>query len=253
MESSLRLRIAHLRRDRTGSAGGASSGEAIRGTVREIAAACGGVVRTARGKSGDRASRKARSLTATVTRVRHASALREIQAFAQAKRSAIGVPQTPLRMNQQTEGRAVDGLRPQCPALKVQPRRSIERVEGDAIELDRNFVDNPLRPTVKRVRKTVIRFRRRSEHRPLHAAGPAEQHDRQRGRTIGKGRDAVLGSGVKGAPAGKTQPRETTNQFVQSACHDNFRKPRGCGAAVAHICGGFDLFSRLVRNDARND
>jgi hypothetical protein len=110
MKSGLLLGISHLRSNRTGAAGRASSGQAIRLAGFEVLTAGSVIVGALRRERGDRAGRKAWPVATILARVCRALAGRKFQELAQAERSAIRVPKTPFGMDQQTERRTVNGL-----------------------------------------------------------------------------------------------------------------------------------------------
>jgi len=100
--------------------------------------------------------RKARSVVANVARICGALAGRKFEPLAQGKRPAIRMPESPLRVNEQTQRRAIDCLGLQGPAPKVVPGWSAEGIERSGIQ-PANAIDRPLRPTIKRVGETVPR------------------------------------------------------------------------------------------------
>jgi len=155
----------------------------------------GMVVGALRRESGDWAGRKARPVAANFARICGALAGRKFEPLAQGKRPAIRVPESPLRVNEQTQRQAIDRLGLHGPALKVVPGRSAEGIERRGIQRTSNAVDRPLRPTIKRAGETVTRLRQARECRPLFAAGPTQETYRQSRRAVGNAGTLSSGSG----------------------------------------------------------
>jgi len=177
VKGSLRLGIAMIGTYRASPAGGTRPRPAVLAGALEVLPAGSVVVRAARREGGDRASRKARPLRALVAGIWAIFARAELKPLSKPECSAVGMPQAPFRMNEQTQGRAMDRLGLQRPALEIKPGGSAKWIESRAAELCRDLIYQPLGPSVEGIGKTVTGLLRGREHRPLVAACPAQQHD----------------------------------------------------------------------------
>src|SRR5262249_31464685 len=106
------------------------------------------------------------------------------------------------------------------------------------------------------IQQTVAKFRRGGKHRPLVATRPAEQHEGQGRRAIGKRWHPVCGFGMKGAPERKAEPAYSTDQSLKSsgrvhnrpAAMDRLRAfslakgaPRSIDESISGLTGKFSL------------
>ena len=215
VKSGLRFGIAQLGRNRAGTARGAGAPPAVLAGTGKMPRASGGVVGSACREGSDRAGRQTGPADASLAGMRAGCARAEVDTLAKPERPAIGMPETPLRKNEQAERRAMDRLGLQCPCLEVQERRATERIMGGGIQRARQAIDQPLRPSIERMGQTVAKFRGGREGRPLVAARPSQQHDGRGRRAIGKRRRAVQGLRVKGAPERKAEPVRSMDQPLQ--------------------------------------
>jgi hypothetical protein len=206
VESGLLFRIPLVGCDRARSACGAGSDPAIlTGAFKMLPA--GDVVIIALGREGrDRASRETRAARALFARVRIVHPRAQVQPLSESKCPAVGMPEAPFRMNEQAQHRAMHRLRLQRPRLKIQRRIAAERVKGRRAVLGRESADQPLGPSVERVRQTVASLRRSRKQWPLIASRPAEQGDRQSRGAVGQWRYAIFGRGMKATPERETVP-----------------------------------------------
>jgi hypothetical protein len=121
VEGSLRLGIAMIGTHWVSPASGARRRPAVLAKALEVLPAGSVVVGAARREGGDRTSRKARPLRALVAGIWAIFARAELNPFSKSECSAVGMPQAPFRMNEQTQRRAMDLLGFQRPALEIDP------------------------------------------------------------------------------------------------------------------------------------
>ena len=141
MESGLRFGIPRLGRNRAGTARGAGSPPAILAGTGKMLNASGDIVRAVRRERGDRASRQARTARALLAGMSASCTRGEVDTLTEPERPAIGMPETPLRMNEQAERRAMDRLGLQRPRLEIQERGAAERIQGGSAQLARDAID----------------------------------------------------------------------------------------------------------------
>ena len=220
MECGLRLGIAMIGTDRASAAGRTRCRPAVLASALEVLPTGCVVVGAVRHEGGDWASRKAGPFRTLIAGIWAIFARGELKPFSKPECSAVGMPQAPFRMNEQTQGRAINRLGFQRPALEIEPGRPAEGIERRAVKISRDLIYQSLRPSVERIGKAVIGLWRGREHRPLVAACPAQQHDRQGRCAIRKLGHAVFGFGMKGSPERKTEPVYVRYQSVKSRYHN---------------------------------
>ena len=110
MKSGLRLGISLVGRNWAGTAGGAGSRPAILAGTSKVLQASSVVVGAFRREGGDRASRETRTAHTLLARMRAPDTRAQVDMLTKSERPAVGMPETPLRMNEQAQRRAVDRL-----------------------------------------------------------------------------------------------------------------------------------------------
>ena len=140
MKGSLRLGIAMIGTYRASPAGGTRPRPAVLAGALEVLPAGSVVVGSARREGGDRASRKARPLRALVAGIWAIFARAELKPLSKPECSAVGMPQAPFRMNEQTQGRAMDRLGFQRPALEIEPGGPTKWIESRAVKISRDLI-----------------------------------------------------------------------------------------------------------------
>jgi hypothetical protein len=144
VECGLLQGVPLLWRDRASPSGGARRRPAVLASALEVLPAGSVVVGAARREGGDRASRKARALRALVAGIWASFARAELKPVSNPECSAVGMPQAPFWMNEQTQGRAMDRLGFQRPALEIEPGGPTEWIESRAVKISRDLIYQPL-------------------------------------------------------------------------------------------------------------
>src|SRR5579859_1176618 len=130
METSLLRRKTMIGTDGACVAGSAPELETISSARAAEMRGAGADIIALERESADGARAEARLRDAGVARARAIDAHRQRQALGESERAAVAVPESPLRMDQHTQRRAMHRLRPHRPALERQPRRAAEGIEG---------------------------------------------------------------------------------------------------------------------------
>lgn len=134
----------------------------------------------ARAEGIDRARREARLRLATCARMHARCGRRQLHQERQQKRSAVGMPQTPPWVDQQTDRALMHRLAAQRQALKGQwSRGGSARIDVDRVEFARERSDRAPRPAVERMRQSILRLGSASKVIPLQTTGESEQHHGQ--------------------------------------------------------------------------
>ena len=143
--------------------------------------------------------RQARTVDATVAGARPAGAWRQRQAFGKGEGTAVRMPQAVIRMDQDSEGRRRNRLRPHGPALEWQVGWRTEREEWCGIDFGGDLSQDAPGPTVERMRDSVLRLGRPRKERPQTGADIADQDERTRHGARRQGGYAIVGLRMKAA------------------------------------------------------
>ena len=143
----------------------------------------------------------------------------EIQRLGKGERTAIAVPQTPSRMDEQTERRGHDRFRPHRPALEGMEGRSPERIERAGAKVRSQRVDKALRPAIERVGQSVTGLGRRGEGAVAGATDPAEKDERTDLAPRQEMRDAILRARLEGATKDEAERGQAGGERGQIHAH----------------------------------
>jgi len=136
-------------------------------------------------------------------------------------------------MNQQTQRTAVDRFASQRERLKGE-RRSVSGVDIERVKSPRERADQPMRPSIQRIRSTITIFRGLLKSRPLARADHAEQHQTSsaaRSRIkVGK----LVGQELTGASQYQTHLGHPLGEFIKPHRHHSLPVTPSVRPSVYH-------------------
>src|SRR5271166_4874311 len=147
---------------------------------------------------------------------------RQLDSLCEHERAPVGVPESPLGVNQQANRTAVHRLATHGELLKRQLRAGSIRIDVECTELARARADDPARPAVERIRNFVARLRGGLIGLPLHSACEAQQDDRSDGYRRQE-RLEIAGLRMKRAAHGETQCQRAHAQRVVGCRAPDFK------------------------------
>ncbi len=103
---------------------------------------------------------------------------RQPDAIGQDQCAAVGVPEPPLGVDEQTDRTSVHGFAAGREPLKRQRRRGAARIDSHRSGLRCHRIDNASRPAIEGVRQAIARLGGTRVSLPLQAAGEAQEDDR---------------------------------------------------------------------------
>lgn len=213
--------------DRAGPAGGASVCHTIRARrALQVGLAGGHVVAIREGIDG--AGGPTRLLRTCITRA-YASSQRN--GPRQDQRTAIGRKKPRAIMHQKTDGRAPRPQGAQRPALERLIGRAAERVERMSLELGSKRIKGGTRPSVQRIRRTVLIFCTAGEYLPEPRLIGADQQEGPR-----RQRELVFW------PDGKAAHR--LQAVASQGSSENVISQR---APICGACGAYPRWIRMTR------
>ena len=141
----------------------------------------------------DRARRQAGPRLTTRARTHARYGRRQFDHVRQQERSAVGMPQTPLWVDQQSDRAWMNRLAAERQALEGQWRcGGSARINVECVELVRERADYAPRPAVERIRQSIPCLRSTHEVFPLQTTGESEQDHGQ-----GRGEPAIELAGFR--------------------------------------------------------
>ncbi len=215
MKARLFGHIAELRGDRAGASSAAAVFAAVRSRRAQHVAHAGLEIECAGPKCLDRAGRQAGSIRAAIAGMGARLSRRKGDPLGQPQPTAVGVPETEGLVDQKADGARMHGLTAQGETLKRQRRcRRPAGIEVQRSELAGELSDRAPRPSIERMRLSVLRLARAREGAPLGAACEAEQYQGSAFRA-GKVRAQLAGLRVECAANSETARHRAPTELIE--------------------------------------
>lgn len=215
MELHLRLRISALAADWAGKPGKAAALKAGRASGPSHMAAAGIRVISPNCEGSDRTGCQAGFSSTGVARPRLRGRHWQVKASSERQGSAIGVPESVFRVDEDTDGRGLHGFRRLRPTLKRQIGRTTKGKKGIGPQPFANAAQDAPRPAIESVRATVFLLRRVREGGPDRAIDISDKDQGGARAPIAQWRHAVNCRGVKPAARHKTEGRASPPDLVE--------------------------------------